>query len=783
MPLAAGRNKEAGRYASGRYYKRSLMMIFLVAGIPGLIIGTLVYVLTAGRIESELLQNHQRQIEQRAANIDNQLGNLELLLSHWAFDTKFNYQLQETDFVKQFELTNDITRTLIAMQGSNAVVKHAELYVAGRNGQPSVLLHPEYSRVDDETSANVYDRLIRGKNVTYWTQWRFDAAPSAAAGLTLVHHIPGGSRDPFGVLLFRFDEAKVADMLRTMTPYDDGETFLWERSGSLYMSASGSASESPFVAKLKDKVDVSGRSKGSFVIEWEGETYTVTYGTLSRIADDWVYVSAAPISRIISPVVFISKAIITVSLAALSLAALLAWLASRRIYSPVRRLVGLLGGASPEQPGADRHEDEFGMIEREWQSLHSQKRELNARLEAQLPDVKISFLHQLLQGHLYAYTESDLRQRMERFKWETEGRAFLLLYVRLTGMASAGGRYRLGDEGLVTFAAVNLIDELAPRFFDQCDTVNFHDLTAAVLVHVREDDAAAPAIRSFCQELSAWINRTLHLQVTLAVGSPTARVTDLPIVFERAKQAAGYRLFDNVNQIIDLDEAYAASAPDGEWRYSFTLERELIQALRTGREADALGYLEAFLEALCGDGAKEIDVQQGMLQLLGAVQHAIMSSGIHPNRLFRGMNLYEELGRIREPKLMLAWFRDRVIAPFQSELMGRSDAHVKRLIEQAMQFIQERYMDYEMSLDQCAEAVGTNPFFLSKSFKAVTGRNFIDYLTELRLDKAKELLRESEMKVSDVAGRVGYQHTYFNRIFKKQEGVTPSRYRELSREA
>src|SRR5690606_26071442 len=97
MPLAAGRNKEAGRYASGRYYKRSLMMIFLVAGIPGLIIGTLVYVLTAGRIESELLQNHQRQIEQRAVNIDNQLGNLELLLSHWAFDTKFNYQLQETD--------------------------------------------------------------------------------------------------------------------------------------------------------------------------------------------------------------------------------------------------------------------------------------------------------------------------------------------------------------------------------------------------------------------------------------------------------------------------------------------------------------------------------------------------------------------------------------------------------------------------------------------------------------------------------------------------------------
>ncbi|MNR10758.1 HTH-type transcriptional regulator YesS [compost metagenome] len=49
------------------------------------------------------------------------------------------------------------------------------------------------------------------------------------------------------------------------------------------------------------------------------------------------------------------------------------------------------------------------------------------------------------------------------------------------------------------------------------------------------------------------------------------------------------------------------------------------------------------------------------------------------------------------------------------------------------------------------------------------------------MDKAKELLRESEMKINDVADQVGYQHTYFNRIFKKLEGMTPTRYRELSR--
>ncbi|MNJ45331.1 HTH-type transcriptional regulator YesS [compost metagenome] len=96
-----------------------------------------------------------------------------------------------------------------------------------------------------------------------------------------------------------------------------------------------------------------------------------------------------------------------------------------------------------------------------------------------------------------------------------------------------------------------------------------------------------------------------------------------------------------------------------------------------------------------------------------------------------------------------------------------------------MIFLQQNYMR-DVSLDSCADEIGTNSFFLSKSFKQVTGNNFIDYLTELRMDKAKELLRETKLRISEVAEQVGYQHSYFNRIFKKLEGMTPTHYRELS---
>ena len=380
---------------------------------------------------------------------------------------------------------------------------------------------------------------------------------------------------------------------------------------------------------------------------------------------------------------------------------------------------------------------------------------------------------------MFAYSEEDLLGRMERYKWQVDHHRFIVVYMQLTGMTSLEGKFKYGDEGLVTFAAVNMIEEFASQHFEQSKTINFHDLAAGLLLIVPKDRSYAEALQAFGEELTHAVNHILNMRLTIAVSEPTDAISDIPLSFEEVKHAASQRNVENENQLIDIGKLHALGAGSDEPQYPFTLEREFIQALRTGQEAEADELLRAFLEALSCKGAKAVDVQQGMLHLLGSVQHAIMVSGIQPTRLFKCANLYEQLSQIREPQLILAWFQERVCKPFMKELGGRSDAQVKRLIEHAMIYLQQNFMK-DISLDNCADHIGANPFFLSKSFKLVTGKNFIDYLTGLRMDKAKELLRESGLKINDVAEQVGYQHSYFNRIFKKLEGMTPSRYRELS---
>lgn len=760
----------------GKYYRNNLIMMLVVSAIPGIITGIIVYGLVGGRLESELLQMHHQQIEQRARNIDEQLSNMELMLSHWAFDPQFDYSLNGLDFKRDFERARDITKTLVVMQGSNTMVKQVELYLAGQEPMP-LLFNPEYGEVHSAAVSGLYDKLMAANRSTYWTEWAFDPNRPEAKELTLVHHIPGGSQEPFGALLLRMDPQKVANMLKTMTPYNAGETFLVQNTGDLFASAGGSSSNSPFVTELRSRIQERGPAqRSSFFFEWDGATYTVTYGEFSRIATEWTYVSASPITSITSPVLFISKLILIVSFSALLLAAILSWIASRRMYSPIRRLFKTL---LSDDIRAEGREDEFALIEQQWQNLHWRSHDLQRKLAEQLPHVKESFLNQLLQGHLYAYSEQDLRRRMERFRWEVENRHFIVIYVQLLGITSVEGKFRSGDEGLVSYAAANIIGELAMQRFSQADTIHFHDLTAGILLVLPEDGSADAEVHSFSEELTRTINVILKMRVTVAFSAPVSSISDIPLAFEEVKQAASYRPFSNENQIIDLERLEQEGSDEAEPTYSFTLERELTQAMRTGQEEEAYRLLTEFLEALRAKGAKAIDVQQGMLHLLGHVQHAIMQSGIDPKRLFMGVNLYEALSQIREPELMLIWFKEKVVAPYLKELSQRSNAEVKLMIEQAMIYLQQNYMR-DVSLDSCADEIGTNTFFLSKSFKQVTGNNFIDYLTELRMDKAKELLRETKLRISEVAEQVGYQHSYFNRIFKKMEGMTPTHYRELS---
>jgi AraC-like DNA-binding protein len=99
------------------------------------------------------------------------------------------------------------------------------------------------------------------------------------------------------------------------------------------------------------------------------------------------------------------------------------------------------------------------------------------------------------------------------------------------------------------------------------------------------------------------------------------------------------------------------------------------------------------------------------------------------------------------------------------------------VITRAKQYIQEHQAE-DMSLSQVAKAVNISTFYFCKMFKKVTGINFTDYVSRVRIEKAKNLLLNPNLRVSEIAYEVGFQSlTHFNRVFKKVLGLSPTEYR------
>ena len=107
----------------------------------------------------------------------------------------------------------------------------------------------------------------------------------------------------------------------------------------------------------------------------------------------------------------------------------------------------------------------------------------------------------------------------------------------------------------------------------------------------------------------------------------------------------------------------------------------------------------------------------------------------------------------------------------------------RSILKTAVDFIDSHYMDEEISLNTVANVANVSSNHFSTLFSQNMGQTFIEYLTSLRMNKAKELLRCTGMRSSEIAGEIGYKDAhYFSYLFKKTQGMTPSDYRKAREE-
>jgi two-component system response regulator YesN len=138
------------------------------------------------------------------------------------------------------------------------------------------------------------------------------------------------------------------------------------------------------------------------------------------------------------------------------------------------------------------------------------------------------------------------------------------------------------------------------------------------------------------------------------------------------------------------------------------------------------------------------------------------------------LNSVIKIQELRELKVICASHLEQII----SEMREAREKEINSLSLKVKKYITENF-HRDISMDDAAKETNLSYHYFSKFFKDSMGKSFVEYLTELRLDKSRELLRETNDSIKEICYKIGYSDpNYYCKIFKKGTGMTPTEFRE-----
>ncbi|KMJ57482.1 AraC family transcriptional regulator [Bacillus sp. LL01] len=199
-------------------------------------------------------------------------------------------------------------------------------------------------------------------------------------------------------------------------------------------------------------------------------------------------------------------------------------------------------------------------------------------------------------------------------------------------------------------------------------------------------------------------------------------------------------------------------------------QKEFAEQIRLGKWNDVSAYVMNLLQCYEKEGANLVHTQQRMLEVLWIASRVINEMGVETATPLYSMQTQD----YRQLRSETGHLLDR--------MKQSCTTHFNRLEADTIQQIKQYIMDHsheDISLDALARKVGLSPIYISKMFKEKQGINYIDFLTECRMEKAKRLMNDAEKSIKEITFEVGYHDpNYFSKVFKKMTNVSPKEYRK-----
>ena len=394
---------------------------------------------------------------------------------------------------------------------------------------------------------------------------------------------------------------------------------------------------------------------------------------------------------------------------------------------------------------------------------------------------KQKFFEQMIAGNL---SMADALETGKKYEMNLSAGMYNLLLFRFT----LGEENRKSGEllGEAEYAIEKLTERLEYVFEFQRGVEGW-----AFLLMADNEEQMSERVKELSKDLEEIMKNYSTIAYFGGIGQPVARLRELEESFREAERALAARFTMELNRIISVEDIRMAQNVDtlddieitsfGEIEKTRTM---LEKFLNNGAEDEIDEFVDVYINELPEENLKSVLMRQYIIMDAYIVMMSFCEKieGIEgemqaqSEELKNSMKTSQTLGEIKNYIRMLL----KKIIGVRDTISGRRYSDI---IEIAKDQIRKTYMSDEISLNTIAAEVGMSPSYFSSIFSKEMGKTFVEYLTEIRMDRAKELLMCSSMKTSEIGYEVGYKDPhYFSYIFKKTQNCTPKEFRARGKE-
>lgn len=401
---------------------------------------------------------------------------------------------------------------------------------------------------------------------------------------------------------------------------------------------------------------------------------------------------------------------------------------------------------------------------------------LREQYEKSKPLVRERLLYNLLYG-FYSNGEEAAREA-ERLNLRTD-RYVLGLVENEAPRADAEPEGK--DEAhLYQFGILSTLEEALSERFRVAGISLGSRLSAFLLAPKGDEELDNTVISEKCLYLQQMIHNCFGFTVSIAVSSQGSGTGELPGKLHECQEALEHKFYLGNNSIIfyhDLDTFFQYSD------CTFLLERQkqLLDNIKAGNVHAIAENTAAIFECINGlTGIGKDYVRNFYFNTITMIHSMKISLPIDTLRKQNDGPLVSLYGLIEKCDSVadLNGLLENIAMSVADKVRDYNDNNMKLLMRKAVDYINAHYSE-DVTLNQVAEHIYVSSFYISRMFKKELGINFVDYLNELRINKAKELLSDARYKTYEVAEAVGISNAhYFSKLFRKYAGMTASEYRE-----